>query len=79
MSAGYLGSLVIGAALLVASSRSRHDRAILASVALCMALRHRVFMRQCLSGSLTASVRPPRCWSSPAGYRRSPATIRRCA
>lgn len=45
LSAGYLGSLLVGAALLVASSRSRHDRAILASVALCMALATVLFMR----------------------------------
>lgn len=45
LSAGYLGSLLIGAALLVASSRSRHDRAILAGVALCMAVATVLFMR----------------------------------
>lgn len=45
LSAGYLGSLMIGAALLVAGMRSRHDRAILAVVALLMALATVLFMR----------------------------------
>ncbi|MCB1602005.1 MAG: M50 family metallopeptidase [Xanthomonadales bacterium] len=45
LSAGYLGSLLIGAALLVAGMRSRHDRAILAVVALFMALATVLFMR----------------------------------
>lgn len=45
LSAGYLGSLLIGASLLVAAMRSRHDRMILAAVALCMALATVLFMR----------------------------------
>ncbi|GMU43836.1 MAG: M50 family metallopeptidase [Xanthomonadales bacterium] len=45
LSAGYLGSLLIGAGLLVAGSRSRHDRAILAALALLMALATVLFMR----------------------------------
>lgn len=45
LSAGYLGSLLIGAGLLIASSRSRHDRAILAALALLMALATVLFMR----------------------------------
>jgi hypothetical protein len=45
LSAGYLGSLVIGAGLLIASMRSRHDRLILALVALFMAVATVLFMR----------------------------------
>lgn len=45
LSAGYLGSLVIGAGLLVASMRSRHDQIILAVVASFMALATVLFMR----------------------------------
>lgn len=45
LTAGYLGSLLIGAGLLVASLRSRHDRAILLGVALTMALATVLFMR----------------------------------
>ncbi len=45
LSAGYLGSLLIGAALLVAGMRSRHDRIILSVVAIFMALATVLFMR----------------------------------
>lgn len=45
LSAGYLGSLIIGAGLLVASSRSQHDRWILMAVAVFMALATVLFMR----------------------------------
>ena len=45
LSAGYLGSLLIGAGLLVAGMRSRHDRVILSIVAIFMALATVLFMR----------------------------------
>ncbi len=45
LSAGYLGSLLIGASLLVAGMRSRHDQLILAVVAGFMALATVLFMR----------------------------------
>jgi hypothetical protein len=45
LSAGYLGSLLIGTGLLVAGMRSRHDQAILAIVAAFMALATVLFMR----------------------------------
>jgi hypothetical protein len=45
LSAGYLGSLLIGAGLLVAGMRSRHDQVILAVVAAFMALATVLFMR----------------------------------
>ncbi len=45
LSAGYLGSLVIGAALLIIATRSRYDRQVLACLALCMAIATVVFMR----------------------------------
>jgi hypothetical protein len=45
LSAGYLGSLLIGAGLLVAGMRSRHDQFILAIVAAFMALATVLFMR----------------------------------
>lgn len=45
LSAGYLGSLLIGAGLLIAGMRSRHDQIILAVVALLMALATVLFMR----------------------------------
>lgn len=45
LSAGYLGSLLIGAGLLVAGMRSRHDQVILAVVAGLMALATVLFMR----------------------------------
>lgn len=45
LSAGYLGSLLIGAGLLIAGMRSRHDQIILAVVAAFMALATVLFMR----------------------------------
>lgn len=45
LSAGYLGSLLIGALLLVSAAHSRHDRAILAALSLAMALATILFMR----------------------------------
>ena len=45
LSAGYLGSLLIGAGLLVAGMRSRHDQIILSVVAVLMALATVLFMR----------------------------------
>ena len=45
LSAGYLGSLVIGAGLLIAGMRSRHDQMILSVVAALMALATVLFMR----------------------------------
>jgi len=45
LSAGYLGSLLIGAALLVVSMRTRHDRMVLAMVAVAMAVATLLYMR----------------------------------
>jgi hypothetical protein len=45
LSAGYLGSLLIGAALLLTAAHSRHDRFVLAGLALLMALLTVLFMR----------------------------------
>lgn len=45
LSAGYLGSLLIGALLLVSAAHSRYDRQILAALALAMALATVFFMR----------------------------------
>ena len=45
LSAGYLGSLLIGTGLLVAGMRSRHDQIILSVVAVLMALATVLFMR----------------------------------
>lgn len=45
LSAGYLGSLLIGAGLLIAGMRSRHDQIILSVVAALMALATVLFMR----------------------------------
>lgn len=45
LSAGYLGSLLIGAGLLIAGMRSRHDQIILSVVAVLMALATVLFMR----------------------------------
>lgn len=45
LSAGYLGSLLIGAGLLIAGMRSRHDQIILGVVAALMALATVLFMR----------------------------------
>jgi hypothetical protein len=45
LSAGYLGSLLIGAALLLTAAHCRHDRHVLAGLALLMALLTILFMR----------------------------------
>lgn len=45
LSAGYLGSLLIGAALLLTAARSQHDRHVLAGLALLMAMLTVFFMR----------------------------------
>ncbi len=45
LSAGYLGSLVIGAVLLTASMRTRHDRLILLLVAIAMTVATLLYMR----------------------------------
>lgn len=45
LSAGYLGSLLIGAALLLTAAHSRHDRHVLAGLALLVALLTVLFMR----------------------------------
>ena len=45
LSAGYLGSLVIGAVLLIASMRTRHDRLILLLVAIAMTVATLLYMR----------------------------------
>lgn len=45
LSAGYLGSLLIGAGLLIVAARSRYDRQVLATLALGMAVATVVFMR----------------------------------